>query len=112
MSFGAGSLGSKFFSTEGVAYNLKDYFLVKDDATLDEDIPLTLMMTKKLYRYESESEKDTTKKKRGVHNSESETDTEITVKKKQVKNHTNLLPLLENLKGKSLILQEVIQEIP
>ena len=86
LSFGAGSLGSKFFSTEGVAYNPKDYFLVKDDATIDEDIPLTLKMTeKKLYIYESESEKDTIKKKRGVHNSESETDTDITVMKKKSK---------------------------
>ena len=47
LSFSAGSLGSKFFSTEGVAYNPIDYFIVKDDATIDEDIPLTLKMTKK-----------------------------------------------------------------
>ena len=38
-----------FFFSEGVAYIFNEDFLVKEDETIDEDIPLTLKNTKKLH---------------------------------------------------------------
>ena len=64
LSFGAGTLKSKFFSSEGVSYNPTEYFLVKDDETLDEDVPLTLKMIKKLHKTESDIDTDNSKTKR------------------------------------------------